>query len=215
MSRPKTLKPEKQRKQPGQEYRMSQKPEVIARNYRGSGKLNNKVALITGGDSGIGRAVSVHFAREGAQIAIVHLREDEDARETQRLVEAEGKQCLVLKGNARDESFCRKAVNQVIREFGRLNILVNNVAEQHPQEDYLDITSRQFEKTFETNIFSFHYFTHQALKKMRKGDVIINTTSVTAFRGSEHLVDYSATKGAILSFTRSLSKQLALKGIRV
>lgn len=214
-SKPKSFPGEKQARQPGREHKMNIKPEFIRKNYRGSDKLKGKVALITGGDSGIGRAVAVHFAREGADIAIIYLEENKDAKETMKLVEKEGRKCLILKGDIGNEKFCRDSVKQTRKGLGGLNILVNNAAEQHPEEDFDDVTSKQVIKTFETNIFSFFYLTHEALKKMQKGDTIINSTSVTAFRGSEHLVDYASTKGAILSFTRSLAKNLAERGIRV
>ena len=206
---------EKQKKQPGEEHKMNVKPEFIRKSYKGSDKLKGKVALITGGDSGIGRAVAVHFAREGADVAIVYLDEDKDAKQTQKLVEKEGRKCLLLQGDLSDEDFCIDCVKQTQKELGDLNILVNNAAEQHPKEDLDEITSEQVRETFETNIFSMFYLTLEAVKKMKKGDVIINTTSITAFRGSHHLIDYSSTKGAILSFTRSLSKKLAEKEIRV
>ena len=204
-----------QGKRPGIEQLMDPEPVVIRKNYRGSGKLEGKVALITGGDSGIGRSIAVHFAREGADVAIVYLSEDQDAADTEKMVEAEGRQCLTIQGDIRQQNFCIDTVGQVIRKFGKLNILINNAAEQHPQEDIGDISSAQLTNTFSTNIFSFFYFTQAALIHLNEGDSIINTTSITAYHGSPGLLDYSSTKGAIAAFTRSLSINLAEKGIRV
>jgi NAD(P)-dependent dehydrogenase (short-subunit alcohol dehydrogenase family) len=204
-----------QNSQPGIEEVMDPAPIVIRENYRGSGKLQGKTALITGGDSGIGRSVAVHFAREGADVAIVYLDENQDATETKSLVEAEGKSCLLIQGDIRDEAFCKEAVSRTVKEFGKLNILVNNAAEQHPKEDIREITGQQLLDTFSTNIFSFFYFTQAALEHLSEGDSIINTTSVTAYHGSPGLLDYSSTKGAIVGYTRSLSGSLAEKGIRV
>lgn len=214
---PKDIPPQTQEKQPGREDRMTPRPDFEAPEYRAAGKLDGKVALITGGDSGIGRAVALLFAREGADIAIIYLSEDNDAQETQRLVKEEGRRCILMVGDAGDESFCRSAVGRVVRELGGLNVLVNNAAEQHPTEKLEEIDTEQWEKTFRTNIHAYYYLTHAALPHMGKGDAIINTTSVTAYRGSPHLVDYSATKGAIVTFTRSLAIQLAKRetGIRV
>lgn len=171
--------------------------------------------MITGGDSGIGRSVAVHFAREGADVAIVYLNEDQDADETKRLVEAEGKSCLLIPGDIREQEFCQEAVGQVIGEFGQLNVLVNNAAEQHPKESIEEISSAQLTDTFSTNIFSFFYFTQAALPYLHEGDSIVNTTSITAYHGSPGLLDYSSTKGAITSFTRSFAINLVEKGIRV
>ncbi|WP_308365738.1 MULTISPECIES: SDR family oxidoreductase [unclassified Microbulbifer] len=173
------------------------------------------MALITGGDSGIGRATAVHFAREGADIAIVYLNEDEDAKETRQLVEQEGQECLLLAGDIRDEDFCRDSVKRTTDKFGRLDILVNNAAQQHPTEDIRGISAQQLQDTYATNLFNFFYFTKAALEQLPDDGVILNTTSVTAYRGSDHLIDYSSTKGAITSFTRSLAKSLAGRGIRV
>jgi NAD(P)-dependent dehydrogenase (short-subunit alcohol dehydrogenase family) len=175
----------------------------------------DKVAIITGGDSGIGRAIAVHYAREGADVAIVYHSSDADAKETQTMVEQEGRSCLLIKGDLANEAFSRKMVRQVYKHFGKLSILVNNAAQQEVDTDFMDVTGKQVRRTFEVNILSFFYCTHEALKVLDEDGCIINTTSVTAYRGSEHLVDYSATKGAIVSFTRSLSKNLATKGIRV
>lgn len=213
--KPQGVPAQKQHTEPGHEHKMTPEPEVIRKGYKGSDKLKDKVAIITGGDSGIGRAIAVHFAREGAEVAIVYLSEHKDAQETRKLVEKEGKECLLIAGDLGDENFCRDVVKKVIEEFGKINVLVNNAAEQHPQQDLQDINAEQLEKTFRTNIFSMFYLTKQALKHMNSGDCIINTTSVTAYKGNKQLLDYSSTKGAITSFTRSLSQNLAPKGIRV
>ncbi|CDQ40669.1 MULTISPECIES: SDR family oxidoreductase [Virgibacillus] len=204
-----------QTKQPGIESKMVPEPTYIRPNYNGSNKLHGKVALITGGDSGIGRAVSVHFAREGADVAIIYLNEHEDAQATKRLVEQEGQKCLLMDGDVGNQSFCEAAVTEALEKFSKIDILVNNAAEQHPQANFLDITSTQLEKTFRTNIFSMFYLTKAVLPNFKKGNSIINTSSITAYKGNKDLIDYSATKGAITSFTRSLAEQLADKGIRV
>ena len=207
--------PQHQRRKPGREHKMKPRPQAEDKKHRGSGKLQNKVAIITGGDSGIGRAVAIAFAKEGAHISVVYLEEQKDADETKRLVEKYGGKCLLIKGNVGQEEFCRKAVAQTIEEFGGIDIVVNNAAEQHPQEFIEKITEKQLEQTFRTNIFSFFFVIKAALKHLEKGSAIINTTSVTAYKGSAHLLDYSASKGAITSFTRSLSQALADKCIRV
>jgi NAD(P)-dependent dehydrogenase (short-subunit alcohol dehydrogenase family) len=196
---------------------MEPKPKAVDWTYRPAGKLAGKAAIITGGDSGIGRAAAVLYAKEGADVAIVYLRQHEDAAETRRLVEAEGRKCLALAGDVGDEAFCRKAVAEAAKAFGRLDILVNNAAEQHPREDIGEITAEQLERTFRTNIFGCFFMTKAALPHLRgqKGSSIINTSSVTAYRGSDQLLDYSATKGAIVAYTRALSKSLAKEGIRV
>jgi NAD(P)-dependent dehydrogenase (short-subunit alcohol dehydrogenase family) len=200
---------------PGSQSKMKPEPEVIRKDYRGSEKLKNKVALITGGDSGIGRSVAVHFAREGAAVAIVYLSEDKDAKTTKELVEKEGVDCLLISGDLKEESFCKEAVKKTVSKFGKLNILVNNAAEQHPKDSISDISKKQLEETFQTNIFAFFHTTKAALEHMSEGDSVLNTSSVTSFRGSEHLLDYASTKGAIVAFTRSLAKNLAPKKIRV
>ena len=207
--------PQKQNKQPGIQKKMRPPPEDIRPNYRSSGKLAGRVALITGGDSGIGRAVAIAFAREGASIAVVYLNEHDDAKETSRLIEDSGGQCLLLAGDIAREPFCKQAVEKTVKEFGKLNILVNNAAEQHPQKSIADIDSRQLIRTFETNIFAMFHLAKAALPHLQAGDAIINTTSVTAYRGSPSLLDYSATKGAIVAFTRSLAMQLVERRIRV
>ncbi|MBU7581879.1 MAG: SDR family oxidoreductase [Nostoc sp. TH1S01] len=209
------LQPPQQQQPPGTESEMQPRPKAEDEQYRGSGKLKNKVALITGGDSGIGRAVAIAFAKEGADVAIVYLSEHEDATETKNLVEQQGRRALTIAGDITDETVCQNAIKQTLGEFGKLDILVNNAAEQHPQKSIEDITKEQLERTFRTNIFSMFFLTKAALKHLKKGSAIINTTSVTAYKGSPQLLDYSATKGAIVAFTRSLSQNLVEKGIRV
>ena len=216
MPRKKKLQPpQHQRQQPGREHKMKPRPRAEDEKHRGSGKLQDKVAIITGGDSGIGRAVAIAFAKEGADISVVYLEERKDANETKRLVEEPGRKCLLIEGDVGEDDFCRKAVEQTVNEFGRLDLLVNNAAEQHPQDSIQKITEKQLERTFRTNIFSFFFMVKAAMKHLKEGAAIINTTSVTAYKGSAHLLDYSSTKGAITSFTRSLSQALADKGIRV
>lgn len=210
-----TLPPQHQDQQPGIESRMRPQPRSQMADYRGADKLGGRVALITGGDSGIGRAVAIGFAREGADIAIVYLNERGDAEETGRLVEKTGRACLAIEGDVGDEAFCRSAVSRTLERYGRLDILVNNAAEQHPQKSVEDIDAAQLERTFRTNIFSMFYMVKAALPHLAEGATIINSTSVTAYRGSPHLLDYSATKGAITAFTRSLAISLAERGIRV
>jgi NAD(P)-dependent dehydrogenase (short-subunit alcohol dehydrogenase family) len=200
---------------PGLELEMIPEPEIIRSNYIGSGKLQNKIALITGGDSGIGRAVAVHFAREGADVAISYLDEHEDAEAVRAMVEAEGRKCLLFPGDIRNRAFCKTLIDRVVTEFGGIDILVNNAAEQHPIDDPAEIDLDVMERTFQTNIFAMFYLTKFALAHMSQGDAIINTTSVTNYRGSNSLWDYSSTKGAITAFTRTLGKLLAPKGIRV
>ena len=216
MSKDRKLQPpQHQERRPGREHKMKPRPRAEDEKYRGSGKLREKVALITGGDSGIGRAVAIAFAKEDADISVVYLEEEKDANETKRLVEKEGRKCLLIAGDVGQEEFCRKAVEQTIREFGKIDILVNNAAEQHPQESIEKISEKQLERTFRTNIFSFFFMTKAAVKHLKKGAAIINTTSVTAYKGNPNLLDYSSTKGAITAFTRSLSQALTNKSIRV
>ena len=210
-----TLPPQHQTRQPGLQTEMNPQPVTIKDTYKGSGKLKNKTAIISGGDSGIGRAVAVHFAKEGADVAINYLNEHEDAEETKRLVEQEGRRCLAMAGDIGDEEFCKEAVKQTIEAFGKLDIVVNNAAEQHPQPNFLNITAAQLEKTFRTNVFGCFFLTKAALPHLKNGSAIINTASVTAYEGNEQLIDYSATKGAIVAFTRSLAKALVGQGIRV
>jgi NAD(P)-dependent dehydrogenase (short-subunit alcohol dehydrogenase family) len=207
--------PEQSQDTPGIESQMIPEPIIITDDYKGSDKFKNKVVLITGGDTGIGRSVAVHFAREGANIAIVYLSEDKDAEETAEMIRKENSKCLLLKGDIGNEDECKEFVQKTVKEFGGLNILVNNAGEQHPKDSLEEIDSETMEKTFRTNIFSMFYLTKEVLKHLKEGDSIINTTSITSYRGSEHLIDYSATKGAITAFTRSLGTNLAKKGIRV
>jgi NAD(P)-dependent dehydrogenase (short-subunit alcohol dehydrogenase family) len=207
--------PQHQDHQPGTEKEMHPQPKYLDDNYKGSGKLDGKVALITGGDSGIGKAVALYFAREGADIAIAYLEEDQDAQETKSLIEKEGRNCLLFAGDLGSSSYSTEVVQKTVDHFGQLDILVNNAAEQHPQKSLLDISDEQLEKTFRTNVFSFFYLTKAALPHLKSGSSIINTTSVTAYAGNEQLLDYSSTKGAIVAFTRSLSQSLASKNIRV
>jgi len=206
--------PQTQAHQPGIESEMSPRPE-FAPKYPGVGKLKDKVAVITGGDSGIGRAVAVAMAREGALISFLYLEEDDDAKETVRLVEAEGSQAITFAGDVGDEMFCWESVERTFEEFGRIDILVNNAGEQHEVDDPLQLESAQLERTFRTNVFSFFHMTRACLQYMEQGSSIINTTSITAYRGHKALIDYASTKGAIVSLTRSLSQALIDKGIRV
>ena len=207
--------PQQQNRRPGIEAEMTPRPKSEDDAHRGSGKLQDKVAIITGGDSGIGRAVAIAFAKEGADVGIVYLNEHQDADETRRMVEEEGRSCLNIAMDIGVEQNCRLAVEQVVEKYGKLDILVNNASEQHPQKSIEDITEEQLVRTFRTNVFSYFFMTKHALKHLKEGSCIINTSSVTAYRGSPQLLDYSATKGAEVAFTRSLSQSLAEKGIRV
>ena len=206
---------QQQSRRPGLESEMRPRPRVEDRKHKGTGKLRDKVAIITGGDSGIGRAVAVLFAKEGAHVAIVYLNEHSDAQETKRMVEQRGRKCLLIPGDIGYESFCRQAVERTVNELGRLDIVVNNAAEQHPQESLENIDREQLERTFRTNVFGMFFVTKAAMKHLKKGGNVINTTSVTAYEGNPQLIDYSATKGAMVAFTRALSKNVAKKGIRV
>lgn len=207
--------PQHQDRQPGREGPMTPQPRSEMRDYRGSGKLIGKKALVTGGDSGIGRAVSIGFAKEGADVTIIYLEEDADADESRRLVQAEGRRCHLIRGDVGDEAFCKSAVAEAVRELGGLDILVNNAGEQHPCDTPEEISTEQLHRTYATNIFSMFYITRAALPHLGKGSAIVNSTSVTAYRGSAHLIDYASTKGAIVSFTRSLALSLSERGIRV
>lgn len=213
---PKAPMPSQTQPKPGLESKMEPRPRYQAPLYKGSGKLHGKSALITGGDSGIGRAVAVLFAREGADVAIVYLPEEQsDADETRAAVEKEGQRCLQIPGDVTQPPFCGDAVERTVKEFGKLDILVNNAAFQESQKSLLDITDEQFEKTFRTNIFGYFYMAKAALKHLKEGGVIINTGSITGLQGSKELIDYSATKGAITTFTKALAQNLADKKIRV
>ncbi|SEQ74404.1 SDR family oxidoreductase [Neolewinella agarilytica] len=204
-----------QDRNPGVEFKMDPSPEVIRDGYRGSGKLENKVAIITGGDSGIGRSVAVHFAREGADVAIVYLNEDRDARTTKELVEREGRRCLTFAGDQGDSSFCNYVVKETIAEFGQLDCLVNNAGFQDQIEDFTKISDEHWRKTFRTNVDGYFFFARAAMPHLKKGSTIINTSSVNAFMGMGSMLDYSSTKGANLAFSRSLADSLTPKGIRV
>ncbi|MFD0710924.1 SDR family oxidoreductase [Paenibacillus sp. GCM10027626] len=204
-----------QNQQPGIEALMNPRPIFDNPDYKGSGKLKDTVAIITGGDSGQGRAIAVAFAKEGADVAIVYLNEHNDAAETKQLVEQKGRRCLTIAGDIGSEPFCKQVAAQTVEHFGKLDILVNNAAEQYVQNSIEDITSEQMEKTFRTNFFSIFYLTKAALPHLKQGASIVNAASLTAYEGNEQLMDYSATKGAIVAFTRSLSKSLQERGIRV
>ncbi len=213
-SRP-PIPPQHQDQQPGHEEAMRPAPASDMAHYTGSGKLAGQVAIVTGGDSGIGRAVAIGFAKEGADVVIVYLNEIKDASTTCEKVRAEGVKCHAVMGDVGDEAFTRRVVEETLREFGRIDILVNNAAEQHPQKRFEDVSREQLERTFRTNIFAMFDLVRHALPHMKAGACVINTASVTAYKGHKRLVDYSATKGAIVAFTRSLALQLSERGIRV
>lgn len=210
-----TRPPQKQARQPGRERPMRPQPKSRMEGYRGTGRLDGKVALVTGGDSGIGRAVAIAFAKEGADVAIVYLEEKDDAADTRSHIEAAGRRCLSICADVADEAACRDIVRRTLATLGRLDILVNNAAEQHPWDSIEDLPAEQLQRTFATNIFSMFYLVKAALPSLKSGARIINSTSVTAYRGSPHLLDYAATKGAIVAFTRSLALNLAERGIYV
>jgi len=214
-SQPQPPLEERHHTKPGIEQHMQLKPRFDAPDYRGSGKLDGKVAIVTGGDSGIGRSVAVLYAREGADVAIVYLTAHEDAQETKRWIEKEGRRCLLIAGDVKDSKFCAEAVEKTVSEFGRLDILVNNAAFQEHANSIEDVTDDRLEETFRTNIFGYFYMARAAVPHLKEGSAIVNTTSVTALRGSGKLLDYSATKGAIVAFTYSLAESLIEKGIRV
>lgn len=215
MSDKQTLPPQRQTRQPGLQEAMTPEPRSGERRYLAAGKLKGKSAIITGGDSGIGRAVAVAFAKEGADVLIAYYDEHDDAGETQRLVEAEGRRCALIAGDIGEEVHCDEIVRCALEHCGKIDVLVNNAAEQHVRKQLEDIDSAQLLKTFRTNFFGMFLLTRAALPHMKEGGAIINTTSVTAYRGSPGLIDYSASKGAIVAFTRSLSKSVAERGIRV
>ncbi|HEX8201777.1 MAG TPA: SDR family oxidoreductase [Isosphaeraceae bacterium] len=208
--------PPQQQEKPGLESEMTPRPEYRAPSYKGSGKLQGKVALITGGDSGIGRSVAVLYAREGADVAIVYLPpEQPDAEETRAAVAAEGRRCLLLPGDVSDAAFCREAVERTVREFGKLDVLVNNAAYQQSQKRLEDVSEEQFDRTFKVNIYGYFYMTKAALAHLKDGAAIVNCGSITGMQGSKDLLDYAATKGAIHAFTKSLAQNLAERKIRV
>jgi NAD(P)-dependent dehydrogenase (short-subunit alcohol dehydrogenase family) len=215
-ARPKSPMPKQKQRRPGIEKKMEPRPQYKAPKYKGSGKLKNNAAIVTGGDSGIGRAVAVLFAREGADVAILHLpSEKADAKETVAAVEAEGRRCLAIAGDVKDPKFCQRAVSRAAKEFGRLDILVNNAAFQKHQASLEEITDEQFDETFRTNIYGYFYMARAALKHLPEGGAIVNCGSITGLEGSKELIDYSATKGAIHAFTKALAQNLAERKIRV
>ena len=202
--------------QPGIEKEMKQKPISDDLTYSGSNKLKDKIAVITGGDSGIGKAIAIAFAKEGADVVIMYLNEDEDANDTKEIIENDyGRKALLISGDIGNERFCKNAVNKIIKEFGKINILVNNAGEHQPSVNLENISAKQLQRTFETNLFGAYYLTQFVLPYLHKNDTIINTTSVVAYKGNEILIDYAATKGALVAFTRSLALNLAKRGIRV
>lgn len=215
MTDDRTLPAQHQEQQPGSEQQMHPQPIYITERYRGSDKLKGKVAIITGADSGIGRAVAVHFAREGAKVLVSYLDEEEDARTTCEAIEAEGTEVISHAGDIAERTTCKALVEKAIQTWGRIDILVNNAGEQHPQDNLEGISEEQWEQTFRTNVFAMFLLTKETLPHLKKGASIINTTSITAYKGNAVLLDYSSTKGAITSFTRSLSANLAKRGIRV
>ncbi len=210
-----TMPKQVQNHQPGLESEMDPVPKSVDPGYKGSRKLEGRTAIVTGGDSGIGKAVAIYFAKEGADVVICYLEEEEDAKKVEEQIRDEGRKCRLIRGDVGDELHCHQIVKQVIDEFGKIDVLVNNAGEQHPKKSLLEITDEQLQKTFRTNVFSMFYLTKAVLPHLKQGSSIINTASITAYKGSPELIDYSASKGAIVSFTRSLSASLATKGIRV
>ena len=216
LEEPESPMPAQHLEKPGIEAELKLKPRYEAPHYKGSGKLQDRVALVTGGDSGIGRAVAVLFAREGADVAIVYLPEEQrDAEETREAIEREGRRALLVPGDVRESRFCREAVERTVEEFGKLDILVNNAAFQQHQESLEDVTEEQFDRTFKTNIYGYFFMAKAALERMEEGAAVINTGSITGLQGSKELLDYSATKGAIHAFTKSLAQSLVERRIRV
>ncbi len=212
---PEKVPAQHQSRHPGREDEMQPRPRFEGEWYKAADKLKGKVAIITGGDSGIGRAVAIFYAKEGADVVIMYLDSHDDARETKRLVEKHGRKCILIAGDIGDEIFCKEAVAQAFDTFGKIDILVNNAAVQYVTDSIEELSSEQLETTFRTNIFSYFYMTKAVLPRMKPGATIINTTSVTAYKGNPVLVDYASTKGAIVAFTRSLSQQVIKKGVRV
>lgn len=212
---PKSVPPQHQNRHPGIEAQMNPKPIFDDPNYKASNKLENKTALITGGDSGIGRAVAVAYAKEGADISIVYYDEHEDAEATKKIIKGLGRKCLLIPGDITDAAFCKSAVEKTVESFRRLDVLVNNAAVQFSRNSILDISDEQLERTFKTNIFSMFYLSRAALPHLKPGSTIINTASIVAYKGDEKLIDYSSTKGAVVTFTRSLALSLTKTGIRV
>ena len=214
-SQPGTPLPAQHLDKPGIEAQMDRQPRFMAPDYKGSGKLAGKVAIITGGDSGIGRAVAVLYAREGADVAIIYLNEHQDAEDTRRHVQAEGRRCMVLPGDVRDAGFCQQAVQQVMAQFGQIDVLVNNAAFQEHADSLLDLTEERFDLTLKTNVYGYFHMAKAVLPHLKRGAAIINTGSVTGLKGSKKLIDYSTTKGAIHAFTMALAGNLLEQGIRV
>ena len=216
LEQPKSPMPAQHQEKPGQEAKLKTRPRYEAPHYEGAGKLKEKVALVTGGDSGIGRAVAVLFAREGADVAFTFLKEEKrDAEETKRAIEAEGQRAFPLMGDVRNSKVCQKLVDQTVKEFGKLDILVNNAAFQQHQDGLEDLTEEQWDRTFKTNIYGYFYMTKAALPHLEEGSAIVNTGSITGLEGSKELLDYASTKGAIHAFTKSLAQNLVERGIRV